>query len=443
MAAPTWYNQGDQDIYNVHGQHFIPPEDTRLDWKPPLPMSETDTVTRGYGIPYTNAFTQSGGGPGLNASGNAFGYGTAVDSVAHGAWGQPGYSGGVLGDVQQSGWGRQEDEEGGAYLRPRRQLPAIASMALGVLPFGNFLRTKIEDRMNPTYDPNATLGGYKMGGLDATGKGLYNSLASKGMLFEGSSGLKTITGKNFMAKGYVQGQKDILSGIIEKYGSIKNAQDYFADNPKTTNFLNTQLNEALEVTGKIDEQEDYNAKVASRVHKERVAKINQLRKSGAYDYQTTIHDDEGTTTTTPSHDPNVHGGTDYGKGSQGQQSYSNEALGGQDLGFGVSATSGAPVSNRTGRGRTGAAKGGRIGYAFGRGPVLDVQEDENILDFMQDQNIPHGEMAETSPFELRIQELMDTGMSWQEAYQIASEEFGQIAEGQENSFSEEGIASIV
>ena len=62
---------------------------------------------------------------------------------------------------------------------------------------------------------------------------------------------------------------------------------------------------------------------------------------------------------------------------------------------------------------------------------------------MQDQNIPHGEMAETSPFELRIQELMDTGMSWQEAYQIASEEFGQIAEGQENSFSEEGIASIV
>ena len=91
----------------------------------------------------------------------------------------------------------------------------------------------------------------------------------------------------------------------------------------------------------------------------------------------------------------------------------------------------------------GAKAGGRIGYA-GAGPVLGEQEDENVFEFMQDQGIPHGEMAEgPSPFEMRIQELVDTGMSWQEAYQIASEEFGQIAEGPEESFSEEGIASIV
>ena len=58
---------------------------------------------------------------------------------------------------------------------------------------------------------------------------------------------------------------------------------------------------------------------------------------------------------------------------------------------------------------------------------------------MQDQGIPHSDMAETSPFEMRIQELMDEGMSWQEAYQIASEEFGQIVQGE----SDQGIASIV
>jgi uncharacterized protein YoaH (UPF0181 family) len=53
------------------------------------------------------------------------------------------------------------------------------------------------------------------------------------------------------------------------------------------------------------------------------------------------------------------------------------------------------------------------------------------------------EMAEgPSPFEMRIQELVDTGMSWQEAYEIAAQEFG-MAEGQEDSFSEEGIASLV
>ena len=86
------------------------------------------------------------------------------------------------------------------------------------------------------------------------------------------------------------------------------------------------------------------------------------------------------------------------------------------------------------------ADGGRAGYAFGKGPVLDVQEDENIIDFMQDQNIPHGEMAEgMSPFDLRVQELIEEGLSWQEAWTIASEEFGQRAEGE----SDQGIASII
>ena len=40
------------------------------------------------------------------------------------------------------------------------------------------------------------------------------------------------------------------------------------------------------------------------------------------------------------------------------------------------------------------AEGGRIGYANGVGPVLDIQEDDlSISDFMQDQGIPHGQMA--------------------------------------------------
>ena len=97
------------------------------------------------------------------------------------------------------------------------------------------------------------------------------------------------------------------------------------------------------------------------------------------------------------------------------------------------------------------AKGGRVGYNRGRvvnpggyaGEEVEEFEDENTLDFMRDQGVPHSEMAEgPSPFELRIQELVDTGMSWQEAYTIAAQEFG-MAEGQEDSFSEEGIASLV
>ena len=55
------------------------------------------------------------------------------------------------------------------------------------------------------------------------------------------------------------------------------------------------------------------------------------------------------------YDPAVHGATNYGLGSDGQQSYSN--MGTQ--GFGVAAGGyGGPVSNRTGKGRTGYFYGG-------------------------------------------------------------------------------------
>ena len=58
------------------------------------------------------------------------------------------------------------------------------------------------------------------------------------------------------------------------------------------------------------------------------------------------------------YDPGRHGSTNYGLGSDGQQSYSGDALGGKDLGFGINATTGGPVSNRSGRGRTDYMDGG-------------------------------------------------------------------------------------
>jgi len=65
------------------------------------------------------------------------------------------------------------------------------------------------------------------------------------------------------------------------------------------------------------------------------------------------------------YNPNIHGGTNYGLGSQGQQSYSGDAVGAPGLGFGVGATTGGPVSNRTGKGRTGYDDGGRV-YLYNR-----------------------------------------------------------------------------
>jgi len=53
----------------------------------------------------------------------------------------------------------------------------------------------------------------------------------------------------------------------------------------------------------------------------------------------------------------------------------------------------------------GSAEGGRIGYAFGT-PDPD-EPTEDIFEFMQDQNIPHGEMVEGGPTEEQIAMVMD------------------------------------
>ena len=58
------------------------------------------------------------------------------------------------------------------------------------------------------------------------------------------------------------------------------------------------------------------------------------------------------------YDREQHGGTNYGLGSDNQQSYSGDALGDKDLGFGIGATTGGPVSNKTGKGRTDYMDGG-------------------------------------------------------------------------------------
>jgi hypothetical protein len=52
-----------------------------------------------------------------------------------------------------------------------------------------------------------------------------------------------------------------------------------------------------------------------------------------------------------------YGATNYGQGVGGQ-SYSGDAIGAGNLGFGIGATTGGPVSNRTGRGRQDYYKGG-------------------------------------------------------------------------------------
>ena len=68
----AFYNQGDQDIYKS-GQHFVPQEKYRLGYTAPVQGGGQDASTPSFGIPATQAFTNSGGGGGgENYSGGNF-----------------------------------------------------------------------------------------------------------------------------------------------------------------------------------------------------------------------------------------------------------------------------------------------------------------------------------------------------------------------------------
>ena len=140
------------------------------------------------------------------------------------------------------------------------------------------------------------------------------------------------------------------------------------------------------------------------------------------------------------YDPNVHGPTNYGRGSDGQQSYDF----GQ--GFGWSATGSGPVSNRTGRGRTDWAQGGRIGLRMGGDPTQWMSEEETITPFQlqQEEGVDMGLQASddvnTRILENLFEKYLDLGFSPGEAEKLAMEEFESMAQG---SGQGEGIASLV
>jgi len=91
------------------------------------------------------------------------------------------------------------------------------------------------------------------------------------------------------------------------------------------------------------QQQEFDKKIAAQKEKARLAEIERIKNLGKGPY-----------------DPGVHGSTDYGRGSDGQQSYSGDAIGAGNLGFGVGATTGGPVSNKTGRGRQDYMDGGIV-----------------------------------------------------------------------------------
>ena len=474
MAAPTWYNQGDQDIYQG-GQHFISPEAYRLDYKAPLPTSETETVTQTYGIPYTNAFTGGGGGGGGSLNTNQL-IGNFYDATAN-----------RQKSLENPGWIQQQvNKFTGGGQRPVSEMMSPQDLnysrsyndvikageqnAAGMTSFG----LPFEGQESGAFGnmPGAIEGDVRrtsglpfgIGALIARGLpdkyydmpvGDQTFIQSQmGYTDPGSNiGNKDPFGRNVrsMFGDYAEGQEKSIAKMDERM--------------KSENFIGKYGNLSLEE----DEEGNWSfvggpgAAEANRMNKlnlqrytfdkRGLSKRDLIKQNVATQKKRRIAYEKETGRELDAADaaawgPDGSGDYDESSGAGGTPNYSipaptysyegsdeqDKANEGPDTPSGVAAGTGASGPP----GRNYKKAGGRIGYRDGE----FVDENINVEgpNFDVNENI---EMAEgPSPFEMRIEELMDEGMSWEEAYNIASQEFSR-AEGPEESFSEEGIASIV
>ena len=251
----AFYNQGDQNIYKDF--QYVPQEKYRLGFTAPTTTPTTTPVSGG--ITNTNAFTNSGGNS-FNSAGNAFGYGSQIEPVSYGSYGEPGYMGGLPGNVQQYGVGRQFEDPSaspiGETYSYKKELPGFARIGAGFIPGGNFLLNLAEKKMNSNRDQS---GSYSVAGLSEAQKGAYNNLAGEGMLFDGPGGVKTLTGKNFTGKGYLEGQLDLYNEKgFDQFTEDEEGEVYDPSGKKVTGFLKKQYLEASKMykTDKVQQEKE-------------------------------------------------------------------------------------------------------------------------------------------------------------------------------------------
>ena len=268
--APSFYNKADQELYKKY--KFLPQEQYRLS----LNLPTTPDPVANQGIVNTNSFTNSGGGDGFNPAGNMFGEGTAVKPVFGNTYidtakregadslpayeklteaggtapggmyqtdyfpgtqnelvdamgrktGQPGYNPNI--DMTEDAFKKAQDKKGflskmfNRAKQAKSNLPGWAQAAMAAI--------------NP-FSLLSGLGGdgpkYGIAGLTDKQKGLYDSLASQGMLFNDQGIMKTFDGKNF-SQVDEETYDNYFDNKIDRFGSLEAYENYINEiDPKT------------------------------------------------------------------------------------------------------------------------------------------------------------------------------------------------------------------
>ena len=266
----AFYNKADQALYKDY--QYLPQEKYRLGLNLPK-NTQAQAINTTFGIPATNAFTGSGYGGNLTG-GNAFGYGSPVSEVNVRTFNpQSNDPTGKIANAQTmynkassdlaDPFNRLALTETFTGMRPSKEVmdyygeqimdnkeqygaqgqydspyddtvdQSKYTTTIGNFPsrgFFNRMRNKgfnlaenipyvgLPIRMLKSFLPeqeNRGPGGgtYGIAGLSDAQKTQYNALAKQGFLFDGSGGFKTLTGKNFTGKGYLEGQMELAKGF--------------------------------------------------------------------------------------------------------------------------------------------------------------------------------------------------------------------------------------
>jgi hypothetical protein len=419
MAIP-FYNTTDQNIY-AGGEHFIPQQQYRLNYNSPhLPPAKILPIQNQTGITNTNAAynygSQGAGGPFTPANQLVGNYNAAI-AARQGRLQDPSSS--WLQNILPSQRSAQDMLASG--VKDERRLEGIpfgiGAMLSRALP-DNYYKMPlgeqifIQSRMGYS-DPNTNMGNKDPFGINV--RSAFGNYAD-------------YTTKRADKLG------DLLSGnLSEKYGAkfntltglFESEDQAAADHAnRMTKMLREQYGFYSKGKNKLSDIRSDVGLIDKAKEQDRINKDLAAQKSLATAHKGFLNTQEAARMTAQEQGQRAAG---MGGGSRQAKSGSQKAGG----------------SGRT-DGGWGWAEGGRIGLRTGGDPHdFPEQEDLNIYEFMQDQGVPHGEMVETSPFDIRVQELMDEGLSWQEAYTIAEKEFGRQAEAGDEMFSEEGLASLV
>ena len=152
------------------------------------------------------------------------------------------------------------------------------------------------------------------------GEALTKSAAKRGLTFDPSKGALVDAAGNVIDEDEYDAA---MQDFINKTNLMRTKFGFYTQKTKERNELREQ-----------DAQNIRNEIAAAAAAKNRAAARAAIKRQGEASYT-----------------PSIHGGTDYGRDSEGKQSFD---FGG---GFGIG-SDGGPVSNRTGRGRTGYMLGG-------------------------------------------------------------------------------------